>query len=169
MVLLDTRPSAHDEDSFEAAVEATASVVARLVRSGLPVEVLTTDGRTLGATGSGRRHGIGVEALLMDELAVVQPGGSDSLAGIARSLRAAQRRGMLVAVMGSLGGPVFDQVSALGAPSAPLVLVATRPGGDFAARATASLVTVDGTAGRFAIAWDAAMVTRSRTGTRARR
>jgi uncharacterized protein (DUF58 family) len=52
LVLLDTRPGAHDEESFEAAVEATASVVARLVRSSLPVEVLTTDGRTLGATGS---------------------------------------------------------------------------------------------------------------------
>ena len=33
VVLLDTRPGAHDEESFEAAVEATASVVARLVRS----------------------------------------------------------------------------------------------------------------------------------------
>ena len=51
VVLLDTRPGAHDDASFEAAVEATASVVARLVRSVLPVEVITTDGRTLGATG----------------------------------------------------------------------------------------------------------------------
>ena len=102
VVLLDTRPGAHDEASFEAAVEATASVVARLVRSVLPVEVITTDGRTLGATGTGRRHGIGVEALIMDELAVVQPGGPDNLAAVARPLRAAQRRGLLVAVMGTL-------------------------------------------------------------------
>jgi uncharacterized protein (DUF58 family) len=169
LVLLDTRPGAHDEESFEAAVEAAASVVARLVRSALPVEVLTTDGRTLGATGSGRRHGIGVEALLMDELAVVEPGGSDSLAGIARPLRAAQRRGLLVAVMGSLAGPTFDQIAALGAPSAPLVLATTRRDPGFAAHASAALVTVDGTAGKFAAAWDAAMVTRARAASRSGR
>lgn len=167
VVLLDTRPGAHDEESFEAAVEAAASVVARLVRSSLPVDVITTDGRTLGATGSGRRHGIGVEALLMDELAVVQPGGPETLSAVARPLRAAQRRGLLVAVMGSLTGPAFDSIAALGAPQAPLVLVTARPEPGVASRSTASVVTVDGTAGHFAAAWDKAMVTRAGAGGRA--
>ncbi len=166
IVLLDTRPSAHDEASFEAAVEATASVVARLVRSVLPVEVITTDGRTLGATGTGHRHGIGVEALIMDELAVVEPGGADNLTAVARPLRAAQRRGLLVAVMGTMTKPQRDTVAALGAPSAPLVLVMARPEPGAPPLTSASVVTVDGTAGAFVGAWDAAMVRRARSASR---
>ncbi|MGZ4800590.1 MAG: DUF58 domain-containing protein [Acidimicrobiia bacterium] len=169
VVLLDTRPGAHDVASFEAAVEATASVVARLVRSVLPVEVIATDGRTLGVTGNGRHHGIGVEALIMDELAVVQPAGADSLAPVARRLRAAQRRGLLVAVMGALGQAELDSIAALGAPSAPLVLVTTRSEPGAPSRSTAGVVTVNGAAGAFAPAWDAAMVTRTRGGRAVRR
>lgn len=169
IVLLDTRPDAHDEASFEAAVEATASVVARLVRSVLPIEVITTDGRSLGVTGSRGRHGIGVEALIMDKLAVVQPGGTNSFTAVARPLRAAQRRGLLVAVMGTLAPAEHDAIAALGAPSAPLVLVTMRSAPGAQSRASAGVVTVDGGGGRFAAAWDAAMVTRARSGARARR
>lgn len=163
VVLLDTRPGAHDEASFEAAVEAVASVVARLVRSALPVDVITTDGRTLGATGTRRRHGIGVEALIMDELAVVEPGGADNLVAVARPLRAAQRRGLLVAVMGTMTKPQLDTIAALGAPTAPLVIVMARPEPGAQTRASASIVTVDGTADAFVNAWDAAMVKRARS------
>jgi uncharacterized protein (DUF58 family) len=169
VVLLDTRAGAHDDASFEAAVEATASVVARLVRSALPVEVITTDGRTLGATGTGRRHGIGVEALIMDELAVVEPGGADNLVAVARPLRAAQRRGLLVAVMGTMTKPQFDAIAALGGPTAPLVLVMARPDPGLSPRASSSIVTVDGTVGGFVSAWDTAMVTRARASGRAAR
>ena len=166
VVLLDTRPSAHDEASFEAAVEAAASVVARLARSVLPVEVLTTDGRTLGVTGTGGRHGLGGEALIMDQLAVVETRVPEHLAGVVRPLRAQVRRGLLVAVMGTLARPDLDLVNALGAPNAPLVLVRTR--GDDprspepAMRSSAGVIVVDGTAGRFAEAWDTAMLTRGR-------
>jgi uncharacterized protein (DUF58 family) len=177
VVLLDTRPSAHDDASFEAAVEAVASVVSRLNRSVLPVEVLTTDGRTLGVTSGGGRHGLGSEALIMDQLAVVQPRAPENLAAIARPLRAQVRRGLLVAVMGALGRLDADVVHALGAPNAPLVLVRTRPdeaeeGGvgapRLAARARAAGVTVvDGRMGHFAESWNTAMVTRARPGERA--
>jgi uncharacterized protein (DUF58 family) len=174
VVLLDTRPSAHDDASFEAAVEAVASVVSRLNRSVLPVEVLTTDGRTLGVTGGGGRHGIGSETLIMDQLAVVQPRAPENLAAVARPLRAQVRRGLLVAVMGSLGRLDVDVVHALGAPNAPLVLVRTRTDdADDAtprtgARARAAGVTVvDGRMGHFADAWNTAMVTRARPGERA--
>ncbi len=162
VVLLDTRPGAHDDASFEAAVEATASIVARLVRSALPVEVITTDGRTLGLTGAGRRHGVGIEAFIMDQLAVVARGGPDNLAAVARPLRAAQRRGLLVAVMGALSKPQLDTIAALGAPGAPLVLVMTNSRGGASARSSAGVVTVDGAMGAFAPAWDAAMVRRAR-------
>jgi uncharacterized protein (DUF58 family) len=162
VVLLDTRPGAHDDASFEAAVEATASIVARLVRSALPVEVITTDGRTLGTTGAGRRHGIGVEALLMDQLAVVARGGPDNLAAVARPLRAVQRRGLLIAVMGVLSGPQLDTLGTLGAPGAPLILVLANGVTATTRRSAAGVVTVDGTMGAFAPAWDAAMVRRAR-------
>lgn len=173
VVLLDTRPSAHDEASFEAAVEAAASVVARLARSVLPVEVITTDGRTLGVTGSGGRHGLGGEALIMDQLAVVETRAPEHLAGVVRPLRAQVRRGLLVAVMGTLARPDLDLVNALGAPNAPLVLVRTRgddprtPGP--ATRSSAGVIVVDGTAGRFVEAWDTAMLTRGRATDRAAR
>jgi len=106
---------------------------------------------------------------MMDELAVVQPGGADNLAAVARPLRAATRRGLLVAVMGSLTGPALDIVLALGAPSAPLVLVTTRSAPEAPARRSSGVVTVDGTAGTFARAWDAAMVTRARSAGRVMR
>ncbi len=169
VVLLDTRPSAHDEASFEAAVEAAASVVARLARSVLPVEVITTDGRTLGVTGTGGRHGLGGEALIMDQLAVVQPNAPEHLAGVVRPLRSQVRRGLLVAVMGTLARPDLDLVNALGAPNAPLVLVRTRgaEGADRGApaptgRSSAGVIVVDGAAGRFVTSWDTAMLTRGR-------
>ena len=179
VVLLDTRPSAHDDASFEAAVEAVASVVSRLARSVLPVEVLTTDGRTLGVTGrhgsNPGKQGIGGEALIMDQLAVVEPRGPAGLAGVARPLRAQVRRGLLVAVMGTLGPQDVDVVHALGAPNAPLVLVRARADeeGDGAgpragSRARASgVIVVDGVSGRFADAWNTAMITQARPGERA--
>ena len=166
VVLLDTRPTAHDEASFEAAVEAAASVVARLARSVRPVEVITTDGRTLGVTGSGGRHGLGGEALIMDQLAVVETSAPEHLAGAVRPLRAQVRRGLLVAVMGTLARPDLDLLNALGAPYAPLVLVRTRGDGHHvpvpATRSSAGVIVVDGSAGRFVESWDTAMVTRGR-------
>jgi uncharacterized protein (DUF58 family) len=170
VVLLDTRPSAHDEASFEAAVEAAASVVARLSRSVLPVEVITTDGRTLGITGTGGRHGLGGEALIMDQLAVVEPSAPEHLAGVVRPLRPQVRRGLLVAVMGTLTRLDLDLVSALGAANAPLIVVRTQSNAagaeatapPVASRSAAGVITVDGAAGRFAAAWDTAMVTRGR-------
>jgi hypothetical protein len=53
-------------------------------------------------------------------------------------------------------------LSALGAPSAPLVLVVTTGAAAIAPRSSAGVVTVDGTMGAFAPAWDAAMVRRAR-------
>ena len=74
--------------------------------------------------------------------------------------------------MGALARPDLDLVSALGAPSAPLVLVRTRDldtGVAPAGRAGRGVIMVDGTAGRFAAAWDTAMVTRGRATERVQR
>jgi uncharacterized protein (DUF58 family) len=166
VVLLDTRPSAHDAASFEAAVEAAASIVARLHRSVLPVEVRTTDGRTLGVTGTGGRHGLGGEALIMDQLAVVEPAAPENLAGAVRPLRPQVRRGLLVTVMGRLLPADRDIVLGLGAPNAPLVVVTTRPDDGTPASGVpvrnTGVTVVDGREGAFVASWNGAMVVRGR-------
>ena len=56
-VVLDVHPDGHDAESFEVAVEAAASVVARLVRLQRRVEVVTSAGEVLG-TGGDPRHDV---------------------------------------------------------------------------------------------------------------
>src|SRR5262249_1119646 len=71
-VVLDVRPHAHDAQSFEVAVEAAASVTARLVRLRQRVEVVTSAGAVLG-TGGDARHDV------IDTLATVGPDERDQL------------------------------------------------------------------------------------------
>jgi uncharacterized protein (DUF58 family) len=90
LVMLDVRPGSHDRASFERAVEACASVVTAIERSGRPLEVMLSTGRMIGAPG--RRH-LGT---VMDELAVVDPHGPDRI--VASDSR--YRSGALVAIIG---------------------------------------------------------------------
>jgi uncharacterized protein (DUF58 family) len=118
LVVLDVRPSAHDRASFEAAVEAAASIVHALDREGRPVELVTSLGKVLGTPG--RRH----IASVLDELAVVEPHGMDRFAGAIVSRRSAS----LVAVLGSTRG---DDTGALGMMTRTgglLTVVTTRAG-----------------------------------------
>jgi len=92
LLVLDVRPAAHDRMSFERAVEACASIATALDRSGRPFEVVWSTGALVGTPG--RRY----LPSIMDELAVVQPHGSDQLT-IATTRR---RTNALIAVTGSL-------------------------------------------------------------------
>lgn len=154
-VLLDVRAHRHDAASFETAVEAAASVVARLARDAEPFEMLTSRGRVLGAA-YGRRHGPAVLGRVLDELAVVTPDGGAGGPGLPGTRGA----GLLVFVTGAAEGGDVEALHRLGRPGAPTVLVATR--GPVTARSTASLTVVDGAAVGFAQAWDEAMLRRSR-------
>jgi uncharacterized protein (DUF58 family) len=71
LLVLDVRPHAHDRASFERAVEACASIATALDRAGRPFDVVWSTGALIGVPG--RRHLPSV----MDELAIVQPHGSD--------------------------------------------------------------------------------------------
>ena len=93
--MLDVRPAAHDARSFEVAVEATASVVARLVRLRRRVEVITSAGELLG-TGGDPRHDV------IDRLATVGPDDRDRLAAVLENLRAHRRVDLVVAVLGTV-------------------------------------------------------------------
>ncbi len=152
VVLLDTRPAAHDPGSFETAVEATASIVDRLTRMRRRVEVLTSNGQSLGA--STMRSG----AAVMDLLATIEPGGDDRFAGVLASLRAHRRAALVVAVVGSMGSVELDALGALTAHGTA-VMVSTRPGAEPppALLTWSGLVVVDAARAPFPTAWNQAM------------
>jgi uncharacterized protein (DUF58 family) len=152
IILLDTRPDAHDRRSFETAVEATASVVDRLTRMRRRVEVIASNGQSLGAPTA--RSGWAV----MDRLATIQPGGEDSLAGLLTSLRAHRRAALVVAIVGSLGDVELDALGALTAHGTA-VMVGTRPGAQppSALVTWSGLVAVDASRTPFPTAWNQAM------------
>jgi uncharacterized protein (DUF58 family) len=141
-VVLDVHPAAHDAESFEVAVEAAASVIARLVRLRRWVEVVTSAGENLG-TGGDARHDV------IDRLATVSLRDEHRLASVLEYLRAHRRVDLVVAILGDV---TPDTVRALGAlHGIAVVAVLTRPA---SLRATPSLVVVDATRSPFAAAWN---------------
>lgn len=151
VIILDTRPGAHDARSFETAVEATASIVDRLTRMRRRVEVLVSNGGSLGTPTA--RSG----QTVMDRLATIEPGGDDHLAGLLASLRAHRTAAMVVAVVGSLGAVELDALGALTAHGTA-VMVATRAGTGAPPLVTWSgLVVVDASRTPFPTAWNQAM------------
>ncbi|HVF20231.1 MAG TPA: DUF58 domain-containing protein [Mycobacteriales bacterium] len=100
-ILLDTRVAAHFGDgpgsSFEWAVAAVASVGVHLARSGYALRFVTdagTDLQTVGGTSS--------ETMLLDQLAVVEPSRTGSIARAAGRLHRGGGEGLVVAVLGTL-------------------------------------------------------------------
>jgi uncharacterized protein (DUF58 family) len=93
-ILLDTRTSGHDEDSFEVAVSAAASLLHGAAGRHDSVRLVTTDGTDSGA-GSGQAH---LDAV-MEYLAIVEPMGSGSLAALLAALGRATG-GSLVVLFG---------------------------------------------------------------------
>jgi uncharacterized protein (DUF58 family) len=144
VVVLDNRASAHRGGSYEAAIEALASIAVRIGRAGRAVEILTTTGRRLGAGGG---EGLRVEALL-DELAVLAPDPDPPIAAAIRRLRAPARRGMLVVVTGAPDDlAVF---SGLAGPDAPVTLVVC---GGTPVPVGGAVTVVDGRPGELVGSW----------------
>jgi uncharacterized protein (DUF58 family) len=145
VVVLDVDELAYDADSFELAVEAVASVVARLVRLRRRVEVVTTTGEVLG-TGGDARHDV------IDRLATIGPAPDADLAGVLAGVRAHRQVDLVVAVVGTLTPRAADVLRSLG--SVGVVVVLTRPG---AVGAAPGVVVVDASRAPFAGAWNAAL------------
>ncbi len=99
-VLLDARKTAHRGDgpasSFEWAVSAAASAAVHLASHGYGVRILQDE---QDAAWSARGSGEGVGSLL-DQLAVVNPGGPDLLSDAVTGLSRAGGDGLVVAVLG---------------------------------------------------------------------
>ncbi|TMQ13595.1 MAG: hypothetical protein E6K82_27955 [Candidatus Rokuibacteriota bacterium] len=94
----------------------------------------------------------------MDQLATIQPGGEDRLAGFLTSLRAHRSAALVVAVVGSLGAVELDALGAL-TTHGTVVMVATRPETQPppALVTWSGLVAVDASRTPFPTAWNQAM------------
>jgi len=143
-IVLDVHPDGHDDESFEVAVEATASVVARLVRLQRRVEVMTSAAEVLG-TGGDPRHDV------LDRLATVATNRDDRLVTVLEQLRAHRRADLVVAVLGSVGADVTRALAALS--GIDVIAVLTQPVG---IAPSASLIVVDASSTPFPVAWNRA-------------
>jgi uncharacterized protein (DUF58 family) len=149
VVVLDTRPGAHDRMSFELAVEACASIVAALERDRRPVEVVTSGGQLLGQ--QGQRH----LASVLDELAIIETNGPDHFA----ALRSRRRAPMVVVVAGRLRADDVAAIGLLVRSGGLLAVVATRAESSLALRARPDLLVAAVTPETsFTDAWTAAVL-----------
>lgn len=94
-LLLDTRSDVYDEESFESAVEAAASVAVAASRAGYPLRLVTTCGRSAGG------RGIGADAApLLDLLAGIDRSTSVDLRAVTARLALERRGDTFVVVTG---------------------------------------------------------------------
>jgi uncharacterized protein (DUF58 family) len=151
VILLDTRDAVYDEASFETAIEAAASIATSLHRSHQPVEVVTTAGETF------RRPGASALDLILDRLAVVEPGPEDHLHLVTAALRNRLGLGGVVVITGAPDAAIVDAAAALGARRI-VTIVATRPN----PIPTGSIPVVDAARQPFVDAWNSTVHTRTR-------
>lgn len=144
-VVLDVHSSAHDDESFEVAVEAAASVTERLVRLRRQVEVVTSAGELLG-TGGDARHDV------IDALATVSLHDTDRLASVLAGLRAHRRVDLVVVILGDVEASARHALAALGGIG--VIAVCTRPA---ALTPSESFVVVDASRAPFPTAWNQAL------------
>lgn len=118
VLLLDTREEVHDDESFEVAIEAIASIAVRCTKDQMPIEAHTSAGETLA------RPGPGTIELLLDRLAVVEVGGPDHLAALGAQLGSRLGIGAVVVATGAPDARLVDAVARL--RSRALTVIATR-------------------------------------------
>lgn len=149
VIVLDTRPEAHDAVSFELAVEATASIVDRLTRMRRRIDVSTSSGAALSQPRA--REGWA----LMDRLATIEPEGPDRFAAVLSAVGAHRTAALVVAVAGAI---VTADVTALAAltPHATVILVATQPG-NYDGLGRSGIAVVDASSASFPSAWNQAL------------
>ncbi len=117
LLVLDVRPGAYTQATFERAVEAFASIATALDNKGRPFEVVWSTGTLVGVPG--RRH----LATIMDELAIVQPHGADRM-GILSTRR---RSSAVIAVTGRLQTHDSGALGVMVRDGGTLLAVVTNP------------------------------------------
>lgn len=117
-VLLDTRATAHSDDSFERAVSAAASVVATSSRQRDLVRLVTTGGRDSGFA-TGRAH---LESVL-EYLASIEATSRGTFQATLANLQTASDGGAVVAVMGEAHEADVERVTRLRGRAGALAVV----------------------------------------------
>ena len=145
VLVFDNRLASYPAPTYEAAIEAVASIGARLLRSGRACEIITTSGRSLGAGPMGSTTS---EGRLLDELATITPDAASSIAPEIRGLRPPRRRGLVIIVTGEPAD--LANFTSMSGPNAPVIFVAcaSPPTG------LGSVTLVDGRPGAFVDAWN---------------
>ncbi len=121
VLILDTRPEVFDEEAFEVAVEAIASLAVRCHHDQTPVEAVTSAGEMLG------RPGPGTLELLLDRLAVVDVGGPDHLAALGAQLATRLGIGAVVVATGAPDRALVDAVAPLRRRALAVIATGLRP------------------------------------------
>ena len=107
VVLFDVDPANYSSETFEEAVDTTASIVMSMAAGKAPVQLRTTDGDRLG--GPAYRD----PAAIVDYLTEIQPGTAGGLDGQLVLLRRDRGGTALVVVTGRVGGRTLPAVSPL--------------------------------------------------------
>lgn len=107
VLVLDVRPEAYDAASFEAAVEAIASIAVQSGKDQIPLEAVATTGEVLG------RPVLGALELLLDHLAVIEPDEPDHLVALCAQLATRLGIGGVVVVTGAPDGALARAVAPL--------------------------------------------------------
>ncbi|MEP6623038.1 MAG: DUF58 domain-containing protein, partial [Acidimicrobiia bacterium] len=150
VVVFDNRVGSYPGLSYEAAIEALASIGTRLLQSTRSCEILTTAGLPLGAANPG---GLSSETRLLDELAMLTHDPDRPLAPTVTALRSDTRRGRIIVITGL--PPDLSTFVSLGGPGAPVTVVGCAPTLPAAAGA---MTVVDGRPGALVESWNAATV-----------
>ena len=156
VIVLDTRPDAHVDDSFETAVEVVASLLVRLTRDGRRVAVRTSTGAVLCQPDDG---GVGLDRLSTIELDPTARG-LDTGAGSGQSL--------VVMVTGRLDLRDTTPLRRAVQPHRPVFLVTTAAG-DASAVTAGGITHVDVHDRDITGAWNQAVLSRVAPATRSPR
>jgi uncharacterized protein (DUF58 family) len=149
IVFLDDRAAAQDDDSFEHAVEAAASVLVAVLQAGLNVDLHLASGTVLASASAGH----GARAFL-DALAEAKLGGDPTLEEAAQRLRHRRVGDTLIAFTGAPDQGALEAIAALRDvyPSIVLGIVGHQQATTTTMAGLLVLAAADGA--DFAAAWD---------------
>jgi uncharacterized protein (DUF58 family) len=149
VVLVDLRPEVYSSESFEEAMDVTASVVTSLSAGEAPVQLRTTAGEQLG--GAGRTH----PAQLVDYLTDLEPSPAGSLSAQLVALRREKGGNALVVVTGVTKLVTLPEIGALRRRFEHLIMASIVPSAAPAPTYPGLTVLVAANANELARAWDA--------------
>jgi hypothetical protein len=151
IVVLDNRAGSYRGPSYEAAIEAMASIGSRLLQSTRACEIITTGGVRLGVSHLG---GLSSESRLLDELAMLTPDADSSPAASVAALRSDVRRGRMLIITGE--PPDLAWFATLAGPGAPVTIVSC---GAVLPATSNGVTVIDGRPGALVGAWNVAAIT----------